>query len=190
MPSSIWRRVALRDPLNYSDADNAVYDGVFDFPSSGTNGPAVAAENAVLLVNSNGGTGTLTQTWVGRTTSKVYRRVKDSGTWRSWGPISGRQTVNAQTGTSYTFALTDEDQLVTFNNAAAVTATVPPNSSVAFPINAKIDIAGIGAGLVTVAQGAGVTVNATPTKVLRAQYSAASLIQLATDSWLLVGDMA
>ena len=41
------------------------------------------------------------------------------------------RTVNAQTGTSYTFAKSDSGNVCTFNNAAATTVTVPPNSSVA-----------------------------------------------------------
>jgi hypothetical protein len=35
-----------------------------------------------------------------------------------------------------------------------------------------------------------VTVNGTPSLGFRAQYSAASLYKLATDAWLLVGDLA
>ena len=35
----------------------------------------------------------------------------------------------------------------------------------------------------------GVTVNATPSLVLRAQYSAATLFKRATDTWLLTGDL-
>lgn len=42
--------------------------------------------------------------------------------------------------------------MVTFNNAAAQTITVPPNSSVAFPIGTQIDLAQLGAGKVTFAQ--------------------------------------
>ena len=42
--------------------------------------------------------------------------------------------------------------MVTFSNAAAQTVTVPPNSSVAFPIGTQIDCAQIGAGKVTFAE--------------------------------------
>jgi hypothetical protein len=86
--------------------------------------------------------------------------------------------------------LGDNGKLVTGNNGSAITFTVPPNSSVAFPVGARIDIAGIGVGIITVAQGSGVTVNATPSLALRARYSGATLVKLATDTWLLVGDLA
>jgi len=100
------------------------------------------------------------------------------------------QSINAQTGTTYTTVLSDAAQLVTFNNASAITLTIPPNSSVAYAIGTRIDFIQIGSGQVTVAGGTGVTVNATPTLKFRAQHSAASCIKIATNTWQLVGDLA
>jgi len=106
------------------------------------------------------------------------------------GTVVAQSTLNAQTGTTYTTVLADASKLVTLSNGSAITLTIPPNSSVAYPTGTKIDLAQLGAGQVTVAEGSGVTVNATPTKKLRAQYSAATCIKTATDTWLLVGDLA
>lgn len=100
------------------------------------------------------------------------------------------QETNAQTGTTYTLVLADEGKLVTLSNASAITLTVPPNSSVAFDVGTYIDLAQIGAGQVTVAQGSGVTVNATPGLKFRAQYAGATLRKTATDTWLLFGDLS
>ena len=100
------------------------------------------------------------------------------------------QTINAQTGTTYTFVLSDASDLVTLSNASPITATVPPNSSVAFPIGTQIDIAQVGTGQVTVAAGSGVTVSATPGLKCRAQYSGATLTKIAINTWLLFGDLA
>jgi hypothetical protein len=86
--------------------------------------------------------------------------------------------------------LADASKLITCSNASAVTVTVPPNSSVAFPTGTQITIAGIGVGIVTIAQGSGVTVNATPSLVYRARYSAATLVKTGTDQWYLFGDLA
>ena len=97
--------------------------------------------------------------------------------------------INAQTGTTYTTVLADQSKLVTLTNASAITLTIPANSSVAYPVGTKIDFAQLGAGQVTVVGAGGVTVNATPTLKLRDQYSAASCIKTATDTWLLVGDL-
>ena len=97
--------------------------------------------------------------------------------------------INAQTGTTYTPVLTDNGKLVTLANAAAITLTVPTNASVAYAIGAQINIQAIGAGQVTIVGDTGVTVNGTGTK-LRAQWSAATLVKLGTDSWTLIGDLA
>lgn len=99
------------------------------------------------------------------------------------------QTVNAQSGTTYTLVLADAGRIVTLSNAASITLTVPPNTDVAFPVGTRIDLAQIGTGQVTVAEGAGVTVNTTPGLNLRTQYSGATLVQTAADTWLLFGDL-
>jgi hypothetical protein len=101
---------------------------------------------------------------------------------------------NAQSGTTYTFALTDNGQMVTANNASAQSYTIPPNSSVAFPIGAQINIIQIGAGQVTINIGSGVTIVSTGATVnapkLRAQYSSATLVKRDTDLWYVVGDIS
>ena len=106
------------------------------------------------------------------------------------GNVVSEVAINTQTGTTYTTVLADQSKLVTLNNGSAITLTIPANSSVAYPVGTKIDITQLGAGQVTVAGAGGVTVNATPTLKLRARYSAATCIKIATDTWLLVGDLA
>ena len=103
--------------------------------------------------------------------------------------VAGR-SINAQTGTSYTFVIGDRLKVVTLNNSSAITLTVPPNSSVAFAVGTSIDIIQLGSGQVTVAGGSGVTVNSTPTLKLRAQYSVGSCLKIATDTWIFMGDLA
>lgn len=100
-----------------------------------------------------------------------------------------RQPVSTQVGTSYTLTLADETKLFVFTAATAIALTVPTNAVAAFPVGSRIDIVQVGAGKITVA-GAGVTFYATPSLVLRATYSAASLVKTATDTWLLTGDLA
>ena len=102
--------------------------------------------------------------------------------------------VNAQTA-SYTFALTDgNNTFVTINNASANTATIPPNSSVAFPVGTILNLAQTGAGQTTITQGSGVTITstgATPSAPkTRVQYSACSAIQTSANNWLVIGDIA
>ena len=97
-------------------------------------------------------------------------------------------TINAQAA-SYTLALTDKNKLVEIGNASANTLTVPPNSSVAFPIGSTLTILQTGAGQCTITAGAGVTVNGTPGLKLRTIWSSATLIKRATDTWVALGDM-
>lgn len=104
--------------------------------------------------------------------------------------------LNAQTGTTYTFGLSDNGKLVTASNAGAQTYSIPTNGTTAFPIGTQINIIGIGAGVVTIqAATSGTTtvastgaVPAAPT--LRAQYSSATLIKASTDLWYVAGDIA
>ncbi len=105
-------------------------------------------------------------------------------------------SLNAQTGTTYTFVLADNGKLVTASNASAQTYSIPTNASVAYPIGTQINIIQIGAGQVTInAVTSGTTTvsstgaTATAPK-LRAQFSSATCIKAATDLWYVVGDIA
>ena len=102
--------------------------------------------------------------------------------------------INAQTGTTYTTVLADNGKLITQTNAGAITTTIPPFSSVAYPVGSQLNFVQYGAGQVTFAQGAGVTIASTGASAtapkLRAQYSSATAICVAQDSWLIAGDIA
>ena len=103
-----------------------------------------------------------------------------------------RLSVNAQTGTTYTLVAADASyKLVTASNASAITVTVP--SSV-FSAGDVINLQQIGAGQVTFAEGAGVTITSTgatsTAPKLRAQFSACSVICTASNTFTIVGDIA
>jgi hypothetical protein len=106
------------------------------------------------------------------------------------GVLEAPLVQNAQTGTTYTTVLSDAGKLVELNNASAITVTVPTNATAAYKIGTQINLLQTGAGQVTVAGTSGVTVNATPGLKLRAQWSSATLIKRATDTWVLVGDLS
>lgn len=95
-------------------------------------------------------------------------------------------SINAQTGTSYTLVSADQGALVTLTNASAITLTV---SSGVFSVGQEINIAQYGAGQVTVV-GSGTTIKATPGAKLRTQNSAATLICTESNVFLLVGDLS
>lgn len=98
-------------------------------------------------------------------------------------------TITAQAA-SYTAVLADGGTMVEMNNASANNFTVPPHSSVAFPVGTVIDVLQTGAGQTTIVAGAGVTVNYAIGLKLRAQWSAASLVKRATNTWVAIGDLS
>lgn len=95
------------------------------------------------------------------------------------------QTINAQTGTTYTLVSGDLGKLVTLSNAAAITLTVPSGLGA---VAQRIDLAQLGAGQVTFL-GSGATIRTAATLKLRIQYSGCSLVSIGSDEWLLVGDL-
>lgn len=111
--------------------------------------------------------------------------IRSAGAWR---PFPGF-AYNAQVA-SYTLAIGDANDMVSVSNASANTLTVPPNSSVAFAIGTQVGVIQLGAGQTTLTPGSGVTIQGTPGLKLRAQYSGASLLKIATDTWVAVGDLA
>lgn len=97
-------------------------------------------------------------------------------------------SVNTQTA-SYTLVLADAGKVVEMNVAGANTLTVPPNSSVAFPVGTIIEVHQYGAGQVTLTPGAGVTLRNPSSLTTRAQYSTVALRKRATDEWVVSGDL-
>ncbi len=101
------------------------------------------------------------------------------------------QTLNAQTGTTYTLVSGDKNKLVELNNASSITLTLPPS---VFSIGESVDVYQRGAGQVTFAQGSGVTIRSTgatsTAPKLRVQYSAATVICIGVSEFLVVGDLA
>lgn len=100
-------------------------------------------------------------------------------------------TASATTSTTYTFSLNDANKLIEFNNASAITAVIPANSSVAFEVGTKIDLLQIGAGQVTASAEAGVTLNGYgDANKLSGQWAAASLVKRSTDTWVVIGNIS
>lgn len=105
-------------------------------------------------------------------------------------------TLNAQTAT-YTVVLADADQkLVTMSVGSANDFLIPTNANVAFAVGTVINVIQIGAGQTTIKAVTSGTTSILSTGAtaaqpkLRAQYSAASCIKVATDTWYVIGDIA
>lgn len=93
--------------------------------------------------------------------------------------------LNAQTGTTYTLAITDQGKAVTMNNAAANTLTIPLNATIAFDIGTLLVVRQIGAGLTTLAATGGVTINKVAGLSLTMSEAQEQFIlhKTATDTW-------
>jgi len=118
---------------------------------------------------------------------KIYGR-QDA----AWVEVPGSTlAVKAVTSTSYTFVAGDAGEGLEAANASAITMTIPPNASVAFPVGTLITVAQADAGQVTIAPGSGVTLNSVAsTPQTRAQDAVISLWKVATDTWRVFGDLA
>lgn len=128
----------------------------------------------------------------GGTTGQVLSKASGTDLDFSW--IEQDDTTlsfNAQTGTTYTLVAADLGKLVTLSNASGITLTVPPS---VFATGNIINIQQIGAGQVTLAQGAGVTITSTGATAsapkLKKQYSAASIICTASNTFTVIGDLS
>lgn len=100
---------------------------------------------------------------------------------------SSTLTANVRTG-NYTLVLSDAGTVAEQNSASATTVTVPPNSSVAFPVGTVIEVFQAGVGQVTIAPGSGVTLQAAAGLKTRTQFSSVSLRKRSTDVWAVAGD--
>jgi|LakMenEpi03Aug12_release.lakeMendotaPanAssembly.Ray.scaffolds.fasta_scaffold00781_23 hypothetical protein len=98
-------------------------------------------------------------------------------------------TFDSETS-NYTLILSNADQIVEMNVGSANTLTVPPNSSVAFPVGTELTVLQTNTGQTTITPGAGVTINGTPGLKLRAQWASAVLIKRAENTWVAIGDLS
>ncbi|MBG0839010.1 hypothetical protein [Ectopseudomonas toyotomiensis] len=100
-------------------------------------------------------------------------------------------TVRTISGTSGTLVPSDAGNIVLCTSSDAVTLSIQLESTAAWPAAAAVTIVQQGAGVVTIADGSGITVNVYSglTKALRGQYAPASLIRTAADTFTLAGTL-
>lgn len=97
--------------------------------------------------------------------------------------------INAQSS-SFTFVAADQFRETSQSSASGTTATIPPNSSVPYPLDAHLPLFTTGAGTVTWTAGAGVTLVGRASAFKTAgTYAYTMAIQIVTDTWLITGDV-
>lgn len=102
---------------------------------------------------------------------------------------AGTPTARTISGTSGTLVPADAGNIVLCTSASAVSLTIQLEATAAWPAAAVVTIIQLGAGIVTVTDGSGITVNVFSglTKALRGQYAQAALARSATDTFALAG---
>ena len=156
-----------------SPTDGQVFtagDHTWVFSSTGAGGPGAWKLQAQFPTGPTGATGAAGAT----------------GSTGATGTFAVAQTIDNKTA-SYTAVGGDVGKIITMTVASGNNFTV--NTSTALTVGQRIDIIQMGAGQTTVVA-TGVTISATPTLKLRAQYSAATLICTASNTYVLAGDLA
>ena len=111
-------------------------------------------------------------------------QVYDGTNWLSI--VDPLYTFNQQSS-SYTLAIADSFKMIEMS--AGGTLTIPLDSNVNFPIGTAIDILQTSSSQVTLAGESGVTVNATPGLKIRTQWSSATVVKRAANTWVAMGDL-
>ena len=158
-------------------------DHTWIFSSIGAGGPGawkLQTQTVTGPTGPTGATGAVGATGPTGAASNVTGPTGAAGQWDT------AQIIDNKTA-SYTLLTADAGKLITMTVASANNVTV--DGSLDLSVGQRIDIAQMGTGQTTVVA-SGTTVVATPTLKLRTQYSSASLICTATDTYLLVGDLA
>jgi hypothetical protein len=184
--ASVKHVLTSYDLTNFQGAVTPIVSLGFGGSTSGTTtvqATAVAGTNTLTLP------ATTSDTLVGRaTTDTLTNKTLTTPTINS---AKINLAFNAQTGTTYTLVASDSSKLVTASNAAAIVVTIPP---AIFTAGEQINVQQIGAGQVTFAAGAGVTITSTGATStapnLRAQYSACTIVCTSSNNFTVIGDLS
>ena len=99
------------------------------------------------------------------------------------------QLTRSVTGSTDTPTSADNGKLITIDTTSS-TVTIFINSSLGLSAGQRIDFAWLGAATAANFSPSSTTINATPGLKLRARYSAATLLCVGSNSYLLVGDLS
>ena len=205
--------LTVNDAYYTGALNNAVLQVVAGTPAGSPVAPTLPANSISLATVAVGaGATAITNANITDTRVLVTTNIPESGdissvtagTGLSGGGSSGAVTVsldykaattltlNAQTGTTYTTVANDAAaKFVTLTNASAITVTIAAGL---YNVGEQINFAQMGAGQVTFQGDTGVTLVSTgataATPKLRAQYSTATAVCTASNTWIIVGDIS
>ena len=123
---------------------------------------------------------------IGASSISMYGELTVSGT-----TILGPASVTQKPTSTYTLELADQGKVLETTHVSGCTITVPPESSVSFPVGSQIMVVRNSSGPVQFQAGAGVTLRSDASKFfISTQYSAVTLIKRGADEWYLVGNLS
>ena len=175
--------------------DTTCFVGLFE-SATGDLGPKSDAG-----ITYNAGTGTLTATafagpLTGNVTSAAQTAITSVGTLTgltvaSSGKFLHYTNFRSFTGTNTDTGLGDAGEIILMNNGSANTYNITDNSTCAHPVGTSIMVFQQGAGQTTInPTGSTVIRSKDSNRKLTGQYSSAVATKIATDEWILVGDLA
>ena len=102
----------------------------------------------------------------------------------------GLQTTISTKTSSFVLGLSDAGKTILLNTSSPMTLTVPTNSSVAIPVGYQYFVIEAGSGRTTFTPASGVTINSKNSQMyIDTQFGKATLVKVATDSWIVYGDI-
>lgn len=111
------------------------------------------------------------------------------GTVQTKAGVPSLTTFSEKTA-SYTLDTIDhQDNVVEMNSTGGMTFTIPTDANLSWPIGASMDVIQTNTGQITITGDSGVTVNATPGLTTREQWSSATLMKRAANTWIVYGDL-
>lgn len=138
------------------------------------------------------GTGSTYDVGFKRTDTKVLSLTDDSTGYGHLvvDTVRINNPINTQTGVLFTPAVSDAERYIRLNNSAAITVSVPSDATANIPVGSTITFEQTGTGTVTFVAGSGATVNSRDgLSSTVGQYSVASLIKTAANTFTLTGDL-
>jgi hypothetical protein len=98
---------------------------------------------------------------------------------------------SAKTGQFYSLVLSDRGGIVAMDTGEAAEVAIPPNSSVAFPLDTIINVLRTGSGSVTIDADTGVTLNGVSSGagVIQTRFQGVTLWKRSTNVWVASGDI-
>lgn len=144
-----------------------------------------AARDAAIPSPSNGVTCFVRQDATGFVINQLQYFF--NGVWRIQG---GNSHIYTTTASTYTLSAGDSGKTILTNSSTANSVIVPNSSSVAFAVGTQITFVQKGTGKTTFSGATGVTINSKyGNKSIALQYSPATIVCIADNEWLLIGDL-